>query len=136
MNINRPHIIARKSIIPAFKFWRVLFFWLIIPLIMIIVDVVKLRHEYVEFYNTYVVKKKGVFRKTEDKVMFPKVLSCSTDIPFWGRIFKYGDISIDAIGKWDVDLKGVKNPKYIKKYVENHFISAKEIRSMRQTIIT
>ncbi len=136
MNINRPHIIARKSLLPAFKFWRILFFWLIIPLIMIIVDVVKLKHQYVEFYPTYVVKRRGVFNKTEEKCMFPKVLSCNVHRTFWGRVFNYGDIEIDAIGKWDVDLTNIKRPLYVRKYLENHFISAKEIRSMRQTVVT
>ena len=136
MNINRAHIVARKSILPAFKFWRVLLFWLIVPLIMIIVDVVKLRHEYVEFYNTYVIKRSGVFSKNEEKCMFPKVLSCNVYRSFWGRVFNYGDIKIDAIGKWDVNLNGIKRPLHVRRYLENHFISAKEIKAMRQTIIT
>ncbi len=136
MTINRPHIIARKTILPAFKLWRILFFWLIIPLILIIVDVVKLRHQTVEFYDSFVIKKKGVFNKVEERCMFPKVLSCHVNRPFWGRVFNYGDIKIDAIGKWDVDLTGIKRPLLIRKYLENHFISAKEIRAMRQTVVT
>lgn len=136
MNINRPHIVARKSILPAFKLWRILTFWLIIPLIMIIVDVVKLKSQYVEFYDSFVIKKKGVFNKTEERCMFPKVLSCHVYRSFWGRVFNYGDIKVDAIGKWDVDLIGIKRPLYVRKYLENHFISAKEIRAMRQTVVT
>ena len=136
MNINRPHIVARKSILPAFKLWRVLTFFLIVPLIMIIVDVIILRSQYVEFYDSFVIKKRGVFNKTEERCMFPKVLSCNVYRSFWGRVFNYGDIQIDAIGKWDVDLHGIKRPLFVRKYLENHFISAKEIRAMRQTVVT
>lgn len=136
MNINRPHIVARKSILPAFKLWRVLTFFLIVPLIMIIVDVIILRSQYVEFYDSFVIKKKGVFNKTEERCMFPKILSCNVYRSFWGRVFNYGDIQIDAIGKWDVDLHGIKRPLFVRKYLENHFISAKEIRAMRQTVVT
>ena len=136
MNINRPHIVARKSILPAFKLWRILTFWLIVPLIMIIVDVVILRSQYVEFYDSFVIKKRGVFNKTEEKCMFPKILSCHVYRSFWGRVFNYGDIKVDAIGKWDVDLEGIKRPLFVRKYLENHFISAKEIRAMRQTVVT
>ena len=136
MTVNRPHIIARKSILPAFKLWRVLTFFLIVPLIMIIVDIVILRHQYVEFYDSFVVKKYGVFNKREEKCMFPKILSCDVYRPLWGRVFNYGDIKIDAIGKWDVDLTYIKRPLYVRKYLENHFISSREIRAMRQTVIT
>ncbi len=136
MNLKRPHIIARKSLLPAFKLWRILLFWLIVPLIMIIVDVIKLKNQYVEFYDTYVIKRRGVFNKTEEKCMFPKVLSCNVYRSFWGRLFNYGDIQVDAIGKWDVDLTSIKRPLYVRKYLENHFISAKEIRTMRQTVVT
>lgn len=136
MNINRPHIVARKSILPAFKLWRVFTFFLIVPLIMIIVDVIILRSQYVEFYDSFVIKKRGVFNKTEERCMFPKILSCNVYRSFWGRVFNYGDIQIDAIGKWDVDLHGIKRPLFVRKYLENHFISAKEIRAMRQTVVT
>lgn len=176
MNINRPHIIARKSILPAFKFSRIFFFLIFaalaafcalmgkdilgsvsflsaltpyvgyatlvfallaaIPVIKIVIHVIKLRTQYVEFYGNYVIKKRGIFSKTEEKCMFPKVLSCNVHRTFWGRIFNYGNVSVDAIGKWDVDLTGVKRPLYIRKYLENHFISAREIRAMRQTVVT
>ena len=176
MKISRPHIIARKSILPAFKFSRILMFVVflaltlvfalfakdllasipalsdfaslapvvaavfglvaLVPLTLIIVDVVILRSQYVEFYDSFVVKKRGVFNKTEEKCMFPKILSCHVHRTFCGRIFNYGNIQIDAIGKWDVDLTFIKRPLYIRKYLENHFISAKEIRAMRQTVVT
>ena len=176
MNFSRPHIVARKSILPAFKFSRIFFFivWLaltlffailgkdivanisalsdfasyvpllaiifgilaLIPLISIIVDVILLRTQYVEFYDSFVIKKKGVFNKTEERCMFPKVLSCNVYRSFWGRVFNYGNIQVDVIGKWDVDLTNIKRPLYVRKYLENHFISAKEIRAMRQTVVT
>ena len=136
MKINRPHIIARKSKLLAVKWWHILFFWTIIPLIHLLCRIIIVKNQYVEFYDAYVIKKKGVFRKTEEKCMFPKVLSVNVDRSFWGRIFNFGNINVDAIGKWDIDLNGIKNPLYIRRYLENHFISTKEIKSMRQTVIT
>ncbi len=176
MKINRPHIIARKSIIPAFKPRRVIMFVIffaltlvfallgknicmqisglesiaeyvplsailfaaiaVIPVVLVVIDVIILRSRYVEFYDSFVVKKSGVFNKTDEKCMFPKILSCNVHRTFLGRIFNYGNIQIDAIGKWDVDLTNIKKPLYVRKYLENHFISAKEIRAMRQTVVT
>ena len=136
MKINRPHIVARKSLLLAIRWWHILFFWTIIPIIHLICRVIILKNQYIEFYDSYVIKKRGVFNKTEEKCMFPKVMSCDVYRSFWGRIFNFGDIKIDAIGKWDVDLTGIKRPLFVRKYLENHFISAKEIRAMRQTVIT
>ena len=136
MTINRPHIVARKSILPAFKLWRICAFPLIFPVILIIIDIIKLKYEYVEFYDSFVIKKKGVFNKIEERCMFPKVLSCNVYRSFWGRVFNYGDIRVDAIGKWDVNLEGIKRPLFVRKYLQNHFISAKEIKAMRQTVVT
>lgn len=174
MTINRPHIIARKSILPAFKFRRIFSFLLwvalavfcallgedivagflpevasyvpllavvfgilaLIPLISIIVQIIILRSQYVEFYDSFVIKKRGVFNKTEEKCMFPKVMSCHVYRSFWGRVFNFGNIQVDVIGKWDVDLTNIKRPLFVRKYLENHFISAKEIKAMRQTVVT
>lgn len=176
MNIKRPHLVARKSILPAFKFRRIFALVVLvglsvftalfakdilsgvsflspilpllpilaivfaalalIPLTMIIVKVIILNSLQVEFYDTYVIKKRGVFNKTEEKCMFPKVLSCHVYRSFWGRVFNFGNVKVDAIGMWDVDLTNIKRPLLVRKYLENHFISAKEIRAMRQTVVT
>ena len=136
MKISRPQYIARKSKLVAVRWWHVVFFWTIIPLIHLLCRIISLKNQSVEFYDHYVIIKKGVFHKSETKHMFPKVLSVNVERSFWGRVFNHGNVKVDAIGKWDVDLDGVKNPLYIRKYLENHFISTKEIKSMRQTVIT
>ncbi len=163
MRIEKPNIVAKKSLLPAFKWWRILSFALIIPfvilitspafaewrslallllvipfimLFMIIIDCIKLSHQKVEFYNSYVMKKKGVFNKTEEKVIFPKVLGCNVYRSIWGRLFNYGNIKIDAIGRWDVDLIKVKNPLQIRKYIERHFISPKSIKTMNEMVVS
>ena len=102
----------------------------------IIDAIVRNRAYSVEFYDTFVIIKDGVVRKTEDKQMFPKILSCHTALSVKGRIFKYGNIYVNAIGKWDIDLNDIKDPRRVRRYLENHFISGKEIRSIRQTILT
>ena len=99
-------------------------------------EIIKNRAYSVEFYDTFVIIKDGVFKKTEDKQMFPKIVSCHVALSLRGRILKYGDIYINAIGTWNVDLDDIKNPRRVRRYIENHFISAKEIRAIRQTILT
>ena len=168
MKIERPHVIARKSLWPYIHFWQVLV-WVVllaaaavtifvitpfelavweivvcalaaVVTLMAIVNLIWVKidisFDVVEFYDSYVIRKSGVFNKIEDKCMFPKIMSCNVERTFPGLIFNYGDIDVDTIGKWDIDLKHIKRPMLIRKYLENHFISAQEIRAMRQTVIT
>ena len=142
MNIKRPNTIIYYSIVPAFigkgKRWRLLCFWLIFPIVLIIKDVILLRSRYIEVYDAYVIKKKGIFRKYEEKHMFPKIESCTVNCSFIQRIFKYGSIDIKTLGdRWNIeDLQNIKNPFLIRKHIEKHFVSAKEIKAMRHTVIT
>ena len=114
-----PNYIAKKSILPAFTFLRVLFFWLIIPTIIIIADIIKRKHYSIEFYNDYVMVKKGVFQKDELKSIFPRIISVSTRISIWG----YGDVIIDTVGKNDLDLTQMANPKELRAYLQSNMVS-------------
>ena len=168
MKIDRPLIVARKSLWPYITAWQVivwivtlafaaLTFFVISPnelltweLVVIgvaglvtamaigniIWTKIDLSYDIVEFYPDFVVKKTGVFNKIEDKCMFPKIISCNVERTFSGIIFNYGNIQVDTIGKWDIDLIHIKRPMLIRRHLEKHFISAQEIRAMRQTVIT
>ena len=142
MTINRPHIIVRKKMLPCLlKRWHERAWWKRILGFFCfrwIFDIIAIKHITVEFYDSFVIKKWGwwLIGKHEEKCMFPKVLSSHVDQSFWGWLLRYGTIRVDAIGKWDVDLVHVKRPQYVCKYLNNHFISAKEIQAMRQTVVT
>ena len=119
-----PNYVTRKSILPAFKFWRVILFFLIVPLIILIYNIIALKNDITEFYDDKIVHKKGVFSKSETTTAFMGVYAVTVEQSFFGRIFNYGDINIDAVGKWDVNLDGVKNPKGLKEYLEQHTIKS------------
>ena len=174
MNSKRPQLVARKPLILAFRFWRVLFLLIFgglaafssidmgkeiiagieplapyasmlpiafgalaaLPLLVIICHIIMLRHEYVEFYETYAVYKCGVFNKFESKQIFPKVIRCVVYRKFWWRIFNFGHVYIDAMGPWDVPLQYFKRPKRIRRYIANHFMSPKDVRAIRQGVLT
>ena len=133
---KRPQFIARKSKWLAVRWWHLLFFWTIIPLLHLWWRCIVLNHQKVEFYDSYVIKKRGVFNKVEEQCMFPKVISCNVKRTFWGRIFNYGDVKVDSIGKWDIDLTGIKKPVQVSRCVKRHFVTAKDVRAMKQNIVT
>ena len=48
----------------------------------------------------------------------------------FGRIFNYGDVRVDAAGKWDIDSNGIKNPKGLKAYLEQHTVKSENAVKM------
>ena len=63
---------------------------------------------------------------------FAGVLSVSVEQSFWGRIFRYGNVKVDAVGRWDVDMNDVVNPAGLKTYLESRIVPADRLS---QTII-
>ncbi|MDE5655027.1 MAG: PH domain-containing protein [Clostridia bacterium] len=118
-----PEYVAKKSAWKAVTLFRVLFFWLIIPLIIMIVDIVKLKNQKIEFYENYIVEKSGVIAKHERKSTFRGIISVSVNQSIHGRMFDYGDLSVDVIGKWDINTTGIADPKHLKKYLDSRMIN-------------
>lgn len=115
----RPNYVARKSVASVLSVWLILFFWLIIPLIIQIARIVAARCYSVEFYDERVVVRSGVLNKNERQSVFAGVYSVRMSQSLWGRIFRYGNISVDCPGKWDIDTNGVANPAGLKHYLES-----------------
>ena len=126
----KPNYVAKKTAWAGVTPLCVLFFWLVIPLIVMICRIVSLMHQVTEFYDGYVIVKSGVLSKNERKPVFPSILSVSVSQTFWGRIFGYGDVSVDVVGKWDINLYGVCDPKGLRKFLEDKVTSAKDIKSV------
>ena len=114
-----PNYIVKKSVVPVLSVWLILFFWLVIPLIVQIVRIVAAKSFSLEFYDGKIVEKSGVFNKQENQAVFVGVNSVSISQSFLGRIFGYGDVSVDCRGKWDVDTYGIKDPRGLKAYLES-----------------
>lgn len=113
-----PNYVVRKSILPAFTFWRVILFFLIVPLIILICNIVMLKKDVIEFYDGKIIHRKGVLNMSETTTVFMGVYAVNIEQSFFGRMFNYGDVKVDAVGKWDVDCSAVKNPKGLKAYLE------------------
>lgn len=115
-----PNYVAKKSIASVLSPKLLLFFWLIIPLIIQIARIISAACNSVEFYENKIVVKSGVLNKSERQSVFAGVYAVSIRQSLFGGIFNYGDISVDCPGRWDVDTYGIKNPKALKEYLEQH----------------
>ena len=120
----KPEYVAQKSIAKAFTPLCVLFFWLIIPTLIILFRILVIKSESFEFYQDHVIHKRGILNKREDRKPFFRVNGVSFNQSLIGSIFNYGTLSVDATGRWDFNLDGIKNPRALKAYLEGR--SAKE----------
>ena len=124
----QPKLIVKKSAWGGVTPLCVLFFWLIIPLIIMIWRIIVIKHEKVEFYDGYVIIKSGVLSKNSKRMILPGILSVSTSQSFFGRIFKYSHLKVDATGKFDVNMKFVSNYTTTLNYLEGLRVDAKDVK--------
>ena len=120
----QPNYVARKSILPAFTFWRIILFFIIVPLIVLIYDIIARKKEVIEFYDDKIVCKKGVFNKSETTAAFMGIYAVNVHQSIFGRIFNYGNVKVDAVGRWDINSNGIKNPKGLKAYLEQYTVES------------
>ena len=124
--------LIRKSAWSAVTPITILFFWLIIPLIIMVVRIIILKHDKTYFYKDRVICKDGILSKNETETSFVGISAVSVHQSFLGRLFKYGDIYVDVIGKWKVEIKGVKDPLRVKDYLKEFIVSRQEITSVME----
>ena len=108
----------KRSAWSVIRPWHLLLFFLIVPLIIMIIKIINVKDDTISFYNNKVVQRSGVFSKYEKTNVLTRVLSVTVKQTFWGRLFNYGTVYVDVVGKWDINMSGVKNPMEAKAYLE------------------
>lgn len=117
-----PLYVAKKLKICSFTPLRILFFWLIIPIIFIVVDILKTNVEKVEFLDKKIKERKGLISKNEKDITFKGVVSVNVEQSFFGRLFNYGKVYIDLVGKDNVILENIAKPYELKKFLETKLV--------------
>lgn len=116
----QPNYVAKKSAWTAVSIWTILLCWLIFPVIVMIFKIIALKAESIEFYDQKVVQRSGIIAKRERQSLLTNVTSVSVNQSVLGRIFNYGDVQVDLIGKWDINTNGISNPHKLKEFLENY----------------
>lgn len=92
---------------------------LIINAIVIACAVIYARNYELRFYGNKVVEKYGIFSTHEKSSVLTPILGVSISQSFWGKIFNYGSIDIDVVGKkWDITTTHIKAPYEFKEFLE------------------
>ena len=121
-----PNFIAKKSAWAAVKPLRVLFFFLVIPLLVMIFDIIRIKKEEILFFDDKVVHKRGWLTTKEAEYAFGGVYSVSICQGIFGTMFGYGDLAVDAVGHWgDLSLDHVKDPQKAKAFLAKHMVKRK-----------
>ena len=137
VNINflevfmKPNYVAKKSAWTAVSIWTILLCWLIVPIIIMIFKIIALKAETIEFYDQKVVQRSGILAKQERQSLLTNITSVSVNQSLLGRIFNYGNVQVDLIGKWDINTDGVSNPHILKEFLEDYLSN----KNMNQVIM-
>ncbi len=106
---------TRKSIWSEMTFLRIIFFWLIVPIIIAAI----VAKNYKVFISSKTIKvSSGVFNKMNDEYAVAGITQINIYRSFFGRIFNYGDVNISVAGNRWVCLYGICNPSEVKKAIE------------------
>lgn len=109
--------VAKKSAWSAVSIWHILLCWLVVPIIIMIIKIAIVKSETIEFSQTEVISRRGILSKSERHSSLSGIRSVSVSQSLWGRMFNFGEVTVDIVGKWDVDLSGISNPTALKEYL-------------------
>ena len=126
----KPNYVIRKSAWSVVRPWHILLGFLIVPLIIMVIKIINIKDETVSFYYNRVVHRSGIFSKQEKTTIMTRVLSVSVKQTFWGRICNYGNIYVDVVGEWDINMRGVKDPLKAKAYLEQFIANGAGVRPL------
>ena len=109
----QPNYVAKKSVAGECGgkiFLCVLLCWLIVPIIIMICLIVKTKKFRLEFYDTRVIMRRGVFNTEEQQSLLTTIVGVRINQTMGGQIFNYGDVIVDMVGRWDVETQAIKEP--------------------------
>ena len=100
--------------------------WSIVVAIYLIVNLIIIRCDYVEFYDSYVIEKEGVIWRKSKKTIFPQITGVTTH----RNILGYGEVNVDVVGPWDVNLEKIKRPEDVREYLVDHMVNSVAVENI------
>ena len=118
----KPNYVARKSVCSVLTFGSILSCILIIPIFVLIFKIIAVRKYRIEFYDDKIVTYSGLINTSKKQCVFMGITATSVNQSMFGHIFKYGNVTVDCVGKWDVDTTYIKNPGELENYLQTKII--------------
>lgn len=130
VNMEAKYTATRSSLF-GFSFFNciiLLVLGLIPGIIYILVKNLSAHSYQVIFYDDKFIVKSGIINTHEDESVFKGVLAVSINQSLKGKMFNFGDVKVDVVGKNNLTLCGVKDPEGLKKYLQSRKVDIAEIR--------
>ena len=90
----------------------------IIPLFIVVWYIVKAATCRIEFYSDKIIVHSGLIATKEKRIVLTPVMAVSIKYSLAGRIFNYGNVVIDTVGRWDIDTRGIRRPEALREFIE------------------
>lgn len=129
MDENYNYVIT-KSAWKAFSLWKILLIWTIVPIFIILIQIWLLKTDKTYFYEDRIISKHGILSKHVKETSFVGVSAICVDQSLWGRIFNFGDLHIDVVGRWKVTIKGVKKPMEAREFLTSYIVKKEGVTSV------
>lgn len=86
--------------------------------LLAIIEALSRRSNVIEFYDNKYIIKSGLISRHENEAVLTNLVSVNLSQTVSGRLFHYGTIRINIVGKHDISLDGVKYPEKLKGYLQ------------------
>ena len=121
----KPNYVAQKSAWSCVSFLWILSCILIVPIFIIIFRIIAVKKFRLEFYNDKIVIKSGWLNTKKKQMAFMGVTTVEIEQSLWGKMFGYGNVVVDCVGKWDVNFTSyIKYPEKLEKYLQTCIVSS------------
>lgn len=125
---------AKRSLVGHYGLGRILlcilFCWLVFPLIILICWIIKNASFKYIISTEKIESRSGIFNTKSQKQIITKVLSVSETQSLGGKIFNYGTVCINLVGKNDFYIKDCKNHKKVVEFFEQMIANAHELNQI------
>ena len=119
-----PNYVAKKSVCSVLSFGWLVSCIFILPIFVLIFRILAIKKYQIEFYDDKIITYSGLFNISKKQTVFMGVTATSLSQSVFGRMFNYGNVSVDCVGKWDVDTSYIKDPNGLVDYLETKIIKA------------
>ena len=126
-----PNYVAKKSAWSCISFLWIISCILIVPIFIIAFRIITVKKFCIEFYDDKIVIKSGWLNTKKKQMAFMGVTAVEVEKSIWGHFFGYGDVLVDCVGKWDVDLTTyIKNPEKLEEYLQTRIVPSQAASNM------